>query len=175
MTNILFKIARICNSQLRCNYLKNEKIFLNFWFHFWNLHQISNILKEKMFVIANVFAKLQTAKNLVRTLSKKRWFRTRFDSQHMKVSEILGKSLRECFCHVFSSSSGIFIWKMSPLVLGEILGVFVNTLTANDKYPAEDCDNLPVSMQMELSKKRKCFSESFVPFLESTWSFKHSE
>ena len=66
----------------------------------------------------------------------------------------------------FSSFSLKLIWKI--LVLGGILGVFVNTLTANDKYPAEDCDNLPVSMQMELSKKRKCFSESFVPFLEST-------
>ena len=47
----------------------------------------------------------------------------------------------------FSSFSLKLIWKI--LVLGGILGVFVNTLTANDKYPAEDCDNLPVSMQME--------------------------
>ena len=167
MTNILFKIARICNSQLRCNYLKNEKIFLNFWFHFWNLHQISNILKEKMFVIANVFAKLQTAKNLVRTLSKKRCFRTRFDSQHMKVSEILGKSRRECFCHVFSSSSGIFIWKMSPLVLGEILGVFVNTLIADDKYPFQDYENLRLPIQMQLPEKPKIFSQFFVSIRQS--------
>ena len=47
---------------------------------------------------------------------------------------------------------------MSPLVLGEILGVFVNTLTANDKYPVQDCDNLPLPTQMQLSEKRKTFS-----------------
>ena len=40
---------------------------------------------------------------------------------------------------------------MSPLVLGEMLGVFVNTLTANNKYPFEDCWNLPLPIQMPLS------------------------
>ena len=62
---------------------------------------------------------------------------------------------------------------MSPLVLGQILRVFVNTLTADDKYPFEDCENLPLPIQMQLSGKRKTFSEFFVPFLESTSNFKH--
>ena len=31
---------------------------------------------------------------------------------------------------------------MSPLVKLEMLGVFVNTLTADDKYPVADCENL---------------------------------
>ena len=53
---------------------------------------------------------------------------------------------------------------MSPLVLGEILGVFVNTLTANDKYPVQDCDNFPLPTQMQLSEKRKTFSEFFLHF-----------
>ena len=128
-----------------------------------------------MFVIANVFAKLQTVKNLVRTLSKKRCFRTRFNSQHMKVSEILGKSWRECFCHVFSSSSRIFIWKMSPQVVGEILGVFVNTLIADDKYPVQDYENSQLLIQMQLWEKGKTFSQFFVPFLKSTDIFKHFE
>ena len=57
---------------------------------------------------------------------------------------------------------------MSGLVLSVVLGVFVNTLTADDKYPAEDCDNLKVSVQMQLSEKRECLSEFFVLFLEST-------
>ena len=30
---------------------------------------------------------------------------------------------------------------MSPLVLGEILGVFLNTLTAEGKYPVQDWEN----------------------------------
>ena len=64
---------------------------------------------------------------------------------------------------------------MSPLVLGEILGVFVNTLTADGKYPVQGCENLQLPIQMQLSEKRKTFSEFFVPFLESTSNFKHFE
>ena len=51
---------------------QNEKHFLNFLFHFWNLHQFFNILKKKMIVIANIFPKLPTVKNVFRTLSKRR-------------------------------------------------------------------------------------------------------
>ena len=60
---------------------------------------------------------------------------------------------------------------MSPLVISEILEVFVNTLTADDKYPVQDCENLQLLIQMQLSEKRKTFSEFFVPFLESTSNF----
>ena len=94
-----------------------------------------------MIVIANVFPKLQTVKNLVRLLSKKRSFRTRFDCQHVKGSQILRKSQWDRFFHVFPSFSENLIWKMFPLVIGEILGVYVNTLTADDKYPVQDCEN----------------------------------
>ena len=34
---------------------------------------------------------VMTVENLVRPLSKKRRFRTRFDSQHVKASQILAK------------------------------------------------------------------------------------
>ena len=44
-----------------------------------------------MIVIANVFSKLQTVKNVVRTLSKKRRLREPFDSQLVKTSQILAK------------------------------------------------------------------------------------
>ena len=172
MTNVLFKIARICHFQFKCNYLKNEKHFLIFLFCFWNLHQILNVLKKKIIVIANVFHKLQTVKNLVRPFSKKRRYRTRFDNQHVKVSQILVKSPWEYFYHVFSSFSGKLIWKMSPLVLREILGVFVHTLTDHTKYPVQDCENIPLSIQMQLSEKPKTFSLFFVPFLVGTSNFK---
>ena len=60
---------------------------------------------------------------------------------------------------------------MSPLVLGEFLAVFANTLTADGKYPVQDCENLQLPIQMQLSEKRKTFSELFVPYLESTSNF----
>ena len=124
-------------------------------FHFWYLHEILNIFKEKLIVIGNVFPKLQTLKSLVRPLSKKPCFRTPFDSQHVKASNVLAKSPWECFYHFFSSFSRKSIWKISPLVLGEILGLFFNTLTAYDKYPVQDCENLPLPVQMQLSEKSK--------------------
>ena len=71
---------------------EKQKSFSNFLLHLRNLHRILNILTKKMIVIANVFPKLQTVKILVRPLSKKRRFRTRFDSQHAKASQILAKS-----------------------------------------------------------------------------------
>ena len=74
---------------------EKHKSFSEFWFHFWILHQILNILKEKMIVIANVFPKLQTVKILVRPLSKKRRFRTRFDSEHVKASQMPAKMFVE--------------------------------------------------------------------------------
>ena len=64
---------------------------------------------------------------------------------------------------------------MSPLMLGKILGVFVNTMTADGKYPIQDCENLQLPIEMQLSKKRKTLSPFFVPFLESTSNFKHFE
>ena len=71
MASILFNIARIFNSQFKCKYVKNEKLFLNFLLHVWNLHQILNILKKKTMAIANVFPKLQSVKNYVTPHCKK--------------------------------------------------------------------------------------------------------
>ena len=66
-------------------------------------------------------------------------------------------------------------FRTSPLVLAEILGVFVNSYTADGKYPVQYCENLQLPIEMQLSEKRKTFSQFFVPFLESTTNFKHFE
>ena len=54
----------------------------------------------------------------------------------------------------------------------EIIGVFVNTLTADDKYPVPDYENLQFLIQMQLSEKHKDFSQFFFPLMESESSFK---
>ena len=56
---------------------------------------------------------------------------------------------------------------MSPIVLGEILGVFAKTLSTDGKYPVKDCKNLQLSIQMQLSEKRKNVSRFFWGFLFS--------
>ena len=40
---------------------------------------------------------------------------------------------------------------MSPLVLPEILEVFVNTLSGDAKYPIQDCEILQLASEMQLS------------------------
>ena len=173
MPSILLEIVRISNSTFKYNYLKKEKLFVNFLFHFWNLHQILNILKKLMIVIANVFPKLHTVKIFVRPLCKKHCLGARF--QHVKLTRILAKSPWKPFYRVFSSFWEKLIWKMSPLVLFKILGVFVNTLIADGKYPVQDCENLQLPIQKQLCGKPRTFSECFVPFQESTTNFKHFE
>ena len=64
---------------------------------------------------------------------------------------------------------------MSPLILGEMLVLFVKRLTADGKYPLQDCENLQLPIQTQLFQKRKTSSEFFVPFLEFTSKFKHLE
>ena len=56
------------------------------------------------------------------------------DSQHVKVYETLHKSAWQYFCHIFWS-----LWKEissnnSLSVVSEILRLFVNILTPDDKY-----------------------------------------
>ena len=96
---------------------KTRNFFLIFLLHFCNLHQFLNIFKKKMIVIATLFRKSQTVKDLVRPLSKKHCFRTLLDSQHVKGSQTLVKSPLEHFHHIFSSLWGNLIWKISPLVI----------------------------------------------------------
>ena len=116
-----------------------------------------------MIVIANVFPKFHTLKIFVRKLSQKHRFRAGFGSQHLKVSQLLPKSPRERFYHVLLSFSGKLIWNFSPLVSGEILGMFFKTLTADGKYPVQGCENLQFPIKMQL------FEKHFLKFLFHFW------
>ena len=53
---------------------------------------------------------------------------------------------------------------MSLLVICEILGLFVNTLTTDDKYSLRYKENLPQRSQMQLSKKQKYFMTLLLRF-----------
>ena len=60
--------------------------------------------------------------------------RKRMDSQHVRGSETLDKSSAQCFCHIFWSHRKKISSKNSVLVVSEILRLFVNILTPDDKY-----------------------------------------
>ena len=61
------------------------------------------------------------------------------------------------------------------LVLYKILGLFVNTLSEDDKYCLLYNDNLLQLIQILLSQKQKIFSQFFSAFLKSTLNFEHFE
>ena len=64
---------------------------------------------------------------------------------------------------------------MSLFVICEILGLFVNTFTTNDKYCLRNSDNLLQPIQMHLSKEQNTFSGIFLLFLKFTLYFEHIE
>ena len=51
--------------------------------------------------------------------------------------------------------------------------MFVNTLTADDKYSLLNRDNLTQPIRTPLSQKHKTFSEFFLAFSECTLNFEH--
>ena len=67
-------------------------------------------------------------------MPKKIPVRNLMDSQHVKVSERLLKSARQYFCHIFWSLWKNMSSKSSLLVVSEILRLFVNILTPDEKY-----------------------------------------
>ena len=76
-----------------------------------------------MIVLADVFPKLQTVKNFLRTLSKKRRLRTRIDSQHVKASQMLGISMRVLLSCFFIILMDVDLENFSPSVRLNLRGV----------------------------------------------------
>ena len=59
------------------------------------------------------------------------------------------------------------------LVLHKILGLFVNTLTDDNKYSLLYRDNLTQQIQILLSRKPKTFSQLSSEILKPTLNFRH--
>ena len=62
---------------------------------------------------------------------------------------------------------------MSPSVWYEILSLFVNALTVDDKYSGSNMQNLRQQFQTPWSRKQKIFSGFFIAFLKCAWNLKH--
>ena len=109
---------------MRCNYLRNKKIFLNLLLSFWHLEPL---LKSALHYLYH---------------------------SHWSLPSLLSR-------------------KKSLLLTCQILGLPVNTLAADEKYPVLNRDNLTIPIQMQLSQKQKTFSEFFAAFLKSRLNFKY--
>ena len=66
-------------------------------------------------------------------------------------------------------------WIISALVISEILRLFVNTLTPDDKYSRRYMSIFWQQIQTLLSQKGRTICQFFIAFLKCAWNLEHSE
>ena len=167
MISIHFVICITYSNQLECNYLR-KKTFSEFFTAF--LRSTSNFqhFEKKMSLIAHGFPKLRIAKDVVRWISKKPSFRTTFDSQHAKGDQ-------KGFYQISSSVWGKLRCKRSLLAMFQVVGLFVNTLTANGKYSFLNRGIYRNQFKCNYLRNKKTFSEFFPTIMNASTTWKVSK
>ena len=107
-------------------------------------------------------------------MSKKSYFRRPFDKKLCKRSQTLFKPARQYLYHIYWSLWRTFSSRNFFLVICKILGLFLNTLTSDDKSFLLNRYNLTQPIQKQLFKKQKLLS-IFSTFWKSGSSFKPFE
>ena len=108
-------------------------------------------------------------------MPKKSCLRGPFDKQHGKRAKPLLKSASRYLYHIHLSLPRQLSWRKSLFLTSKILALLLNTLSANEKYPGLNRDNLTIPIQMQLSQKQKSFAHFFAAFLKSAMNFKYFE
>ena len=119
-----------------------------------------------MTLVADVFPKLRTQKNLVRSMPKKYGFS--FKKEHGKCAQTLLKCQGHILYHIYWSLLRQLPYKKSLLLICQISRLCINTLSPDGKYSLFNRDNLT-----QLSRKQKSFSDFFSAFLKSSSNFEH--
>ena len=108
-------------------------------------------------------------------MSKKSRFRRTFEKQHGKRAQGLLKSASQHLYHINWSVARKLTLKNSLLLTCKTLGVLVNTLSADHKYPVLNRDNLTIIILIQSSQKLNTFYQFFAAFLTSILNFKYFE
>ena len=66
-------------------------------------------------------------------------------------------------------------WTKSAFVRSEILTLFFNTLTTDDKYSRRNMLNFTQQIEAPLSQRQKTFSGFFLAFLKCALNLEHFE
>ena len=155
MKSILFFIRRIYCYQFRCNYLRTKKCFSQFFAAILKSRLNFEYFEKRMTLTGFVFAKLRTLKAWLKKMSKKSCFRGPFDKQYGKRAEGLFKSVAQILYQIHRPLPSQWSWKKSLSLTCQILGLLVNTLATNKKYPVLHRENLRTPIHMQLSQKQK--------------------
>ena len=168
MTSIPAAIRRIFCNNFKRFYLKNGRLFLDFSLKFWKAREIYNISKKRMRVLAKLFPKLLFRTEVATETSRRSFFRTPFGNQRVNGFQTQLKVATPHYYPFFPWISGKLSWKETALLRWKILRLFVNTLTADDKYSCRNTQNFLEQLQTLLSQKQKLFSWFFIRFLKCT-------
>ena len=114
-------------------------------------------------------------KEIATETSRRSCFRTPFGNQRVNEFTTPLKVARHYYYPFTHWISGKLSWKNTALLWLKILILFVNTLTADDKYSCRNMQNLLQQLQTLLSQKRKTLSGFFIAFLKCSWNSKHYE
>ena len=98
-----------------------------------------------------------------------------FDFRSYGVEKQFLKSASQPLYHIRLSLTRKLCSKKSLLLTCQILGLLVNTLATDEKYPVLNKDNLRIPIEIQLSEKEKNFSRFLAAFLKSSLNFEDFE
>ena len=154
--------------QLQTALSQKQKIFpVTFIAFIKATSNLEHFEKKKMSLLVSVFPKLLTQKEMVTWTSKTVCFRTPFCNQRVHEFQTLSKSARHHYYPIVPWIWDKLSWKKCSLVRFEILRLFVNTLTTDDKYSSGNIQNLTQQLQTAISQNQKTFSGNFITYLKS--------
>ena len=139
MTSIPDAICRIVCNNFKRYYLKNGRLFQDFLLHFWNVHEIYNILKKRMSVLASLFPKLLFRKEVATETSRRSHFKTPFGNQRVNGFQT---PLKVATHHYYPFSPwipGKMSWKKTALLWSKILRLFAKHWLPMTRIPADIC------------------------------------
>ena len=134
-----------------------------------------NILKKKMTLTAFVFPKLQTPRTWLDNCLKSHVSEDPSTSNMVNVPKHCWNLHHRQISIFIDHCQNQLSWKKSLLLTCKILGLLVNTLATDEKYPVLNRENLTIPIQMQLSQKQKTFSEFFAAFLKFRVNFEYFE
>ena len=103
-------------------------------------------------------------KDVATETSKRSCFGTPFAHERVNEFQTLLKSARHNYYPLFSSIQGKLNWKKSTAVWYEILRLFVNALTSDDKYSGSNMQNFRQQFQTPLSQKKRIYLDFLLHF-----------
>ena len=98
-----------------------------------------------------------------------------FDKQHDRRSQTLFKFVRQQLYHIYWSLCQKLSQERLLLVICKILGLLVNTWTADDKYSLPNRGKLTQPIQTQLSKKQTTFPQFIAACLKFRSNLEHFE